>query len=175
MVGWITWDRTVPLGGKWRLLVEKVRERVMESRHLQDCSPRLCRLRTDGLTPVIKYWTYRSHVDVYVPSKPSSHHQQILGFAPTASMVGSREKLGTDPQIGQSVCCGLCWEPFFSRAVALLNSVDDFVKGCYMWTTWDIDGRGSYADRAWKVYDVLIRFCPGGCTSIRIVTTLEYE
>jgi hypothetical protein len=28
----------------------------------------------------------------------------------------------------------LCQEPFFSGAVALLNSVDDFAKGCYMWT-----------------------------------------
>jgi hypothetical protein len=26
-----------------------------ESRHLQDCSPRLCRLKIDGLTPVSKY------------------------------------------------------------------------------------------------------------------------
>jgi hypothetical protein len=26
-------------------------------------------------------------------------------------------------------------EPFFSGAVALLNSVDDYVKGWYMWTT----------------------------------------
>jgi hypothetical protein len=34
---------------------------------------------------------------VYGPSKPSSHHQQILGFAPTASLVGSGEKLGTHP------------------------------------------------------------------------------
>jgi hypothetical protein len=31
------------------------------SRHLQGCSPCLCRLRTDGLAPVSKYWTYRSH------------------------------------------------------------------------------------------------------------------
>jgi hypothetical protein len=46
--------------------------------------------------------------------KPSSHHQQMLGFASTASLVGSGEKLGTDLQIGQLVCCGLCREPFFS-------------------------------------------------------------
>jgi hypothetical protein len=29
----------------------------------------------------------------------------------------------------------LCQEPFFSRAVALSIAVDDFMKGCYMWTT----------------------------------------
>jgi hypothetical protein len=59
----------------------------------------------------------------------------MFGFAPTASLVGSGEKLDMDPQIGQLACCGLCWEPFFSEAVARLSSVDDFVKGCYMWTT----------------------------------------
>jgi hypothetical protein len=59
----------------------------------------------------------------------------MLGFALTASLVGLGEKLDTDPQINQSVYCGLCREPFFSGAVVLLNSVDDYVKGCYMWTT----------------------------------------
>jgi hypothetical protein len=68
-------------------------------------------------------------------------HQQMLGFAPTALMVGSGEKLCTDPRIGQPTCCGLCQEPFFSGAVALLNSVDDYAKDCYMWTTWDTYGR----------------------------------
>jgi hypothetical protein len=58
----------------------------------------------------------------------------MLGFAPIASLVGSGEKLGMDPWIGQLACCGLCQEPFFSGAVTLLNSVDDFVKDCYMWT-----------------------------------------
>jgi hypothetical protein len=58
--------------------------------------------------------------------------QQILTFAPTASLVVSGEKLDMDPRISQLVCCGLCWEPFFSEAVALLNYVDDYVKGCSM-------------------------------------------
>jgi hypothetical protein len=60
----------------------------------------------------------------------------MLGFASTASLVGSGEKLGTDPQIGQLACCGLCREPFFSWVVALLNSADDYAKGRYMWNTW---------------------------------------
>jgi hypothetical protein len=38
------------------------------------------------------------------------------------------EKLGTDPRIGQSACYGLGWEPFFSGAVDLLNSIDDSRK-----------------------------------------------
>jgi hypothetical protein len=58
----------------------------------------------------------------------------MLGFGSTASMVGSGEKLGTDLRIGQPTCCGLCREPFFSGAVALLNFVDDYMKGCYVLT-----------------------------------------
>jgi hypothetical protein len=58
--------------------------------------------------------------------------QQMLGFDPTASLVGSGEKLGMDPWIDQPVCCGLCREPFFSGAVALLNSVGDSAKGCHV-------------------------------------------
>jgi hypothetical protein len=78
---------------------------------------------------------YRSHAGVYGPSKPSSRDQQMLGFAPTASLVGSGKKLGTDPRISQPAYCVLCREPFFSRAVTLLNFVDGCMKGRYMWTT----------------------------------------
>jgi hypothetical protein len=60
--------------------------------------------------------------------------QQKVGFAPTSSMVDLVEKLDTDPRIGQSSYCGLGQEPFFLGAVALLNSVDDYAKGCYMRT-----------------------------------------
>jgi hypothetical protein len=56
-------------------------------------------------------------------------------FTPTASLVGLAEKLDTDPRIGQPACYGLCRELFFSGVVALLNSIDDYVKGYYMWTT----------------------------------------
>jgi hypothetical protein len=61
--------------------------------------------------------------------------QQNVGFTPTASMVVLGEKLGMNPRIDQLSCCGLGQEPFFSGAVALLNSVDDYVKGCYELTT----------------------------------------
>jgi hypothetical protein len=61
-------------------------------------------------------------------------HQQKVGFAPTASLVGSGEKLGMDPWISQLSSYRLCQEPFFSEAVALLNSVDYYVKSCYALT-----------------------------------------
>jgi hypothetical protein len=147
----------------------------MESRHLQGCSPCLSRLRTDGLTPASKYWTYRSHAGAYVPSKPSNLPSTEGGFTPTISMAGSGEKLVTDPWIGQSSCCGLSREPFFSGAVALSIAVDDGTKGCYILTTWDMYGLGPYADWVWKVCGVLVGFSPAGCTSIRISATLKNE
>jgi hypothetical protein len=47
--------------------VGKVGEWCVESRHLQDYSPHLCRLRNDVLAPTSKYWTYRSHAGVMGP------------------------------------------------------------------------------------------------------------
>jgi hypothetical protein len=69
--------------------------------------------------------TYRG----YGPGKPSSLTSTHGDFIPTFSMAGSGEKLGMDPQIGQPLCCELCREPFFSGAVALSITVDDFTKG----------------------------------------------
>jgi hypothetical protein len=56
------------------------------------------------------------------------------GLAPTASLVSSEEKLGTNLWIGQPSCCGLCRELFFSGVVVLLNSVDDYAECCYALT-----------------------------------------
>jgi hypothetical protein len=61
-------------------------------------------------------------------------HQQKVDFAPTDSMTVLGEKLGMDPQIGQLACCGFYREPFFSGAVALLNSIENYAKGCYVLT-----------------------------------------
>jgi hypothetical protein len=68
----------------------------MQSRHLQGGSPHLSQLRTDGLAPASKY------ADVYGPSKPNSRMSTGACLFPTASMVGSGEKLGIDPWITQS-------------------------------------------------------------------------
>jgi hypothetical protein len=60
------------------------------------------------------------------PDKPGSLPSIEDGFTPTASMAILDEKLGTNPRIGQLLCCGLGREPFFSGAVALSIAVDDF-------------------------------------------------
>jgi hypothetical protein len=64
-------------------------------------SPRLCRLRTDGLVPVGKYWTYRSHVGDYGPSTPSSLPSTDAWLMPIASLVGLGEKLRWVPRTTQ--------------------------------------------------------------------------
>jgi hypothetical protein len=85
MFGWITWDRAGPLGGKCTTVDWESQGVVLASQHLQGCSPRLCRLRTDGLAPVSKYWMYRSHAGDMSPVNLVTCHQQMLGFVPTAS------------------------------------------------------------------------------------------
>jgi hypothetical protein len=47
-------------------------------------------------------------------------------------MAGSGEKLGMDTRIGQPTRWGLCEETFFSGAVALSITVEDFAKGCHV-------------------------------------------
>jgi hypothetical protein len=78
--GWKNGDRAGPLGRS----VEHSNGKDGESdvavlRFLCD-SPRLCRLRTEGLVPMSKYWTYRSHAGVYGPNKPSSMLSIDVGF-----------------------------------------------------------------------------------------------
>jgi hypothetical protein len=70
------------LGENWRPLDGKVGEWYVESRHLQGCSPRLCRLRTDVLAPASKYWAYRSHASVMGLVSLVDSCQQKLDFSP---------------------------------------------------------------------------------------------
>jgi hypothetical protein len=44
-------------------------------------SPHLCRLRTEGLIPVSKYWTYRLHAGDMSPVSQVPCHQQMLGLS----------------------------------------------------------------------------------------------
>jgi hypothetical protein len=94
---------------------------------------------------------------------------------PPASLAGSGEKLGMDLSIGQSACCGLCREPFFSGAVRSIQICRRLVKGCHI----GHHPQEAYAGRTWtgvrSIRVVLVRFSPTGCTSIRITVTLIYE
>jgi hypothetical protein len=73
---------------------------------------------------------YQSHAGDMDPVSLVADRQQKVGFAPTASMIVLGEKLGMDSRIDQPSCCGLGQNSFFSGAVTLLSSVDDYAKGC---------------------------------------------
>jgi hypothetical protein len=120
----------------------------MVSRHLQGCNPRLSRLRTDGLAPASKYLTYRSHAgDMSSVSLVASCRQRVA-LPLTASLAGSGEKLGIDPQIGQPAYWGLCRESLFSGAVTLSIVVNDFVKCCQVRAS----PAGSVHGLTWEAY-----------------------
>jgi hypothetical protein len=76
---------------------------------------------------------YRSHAGDMGPVSLVVGCQQELTFS-HCSLAAVGEKLGTDLWIGWPSCCGLCREPFLSGAVDLFKSVDDCIKGCYIWT-----------------------------------------
>jgi hypothetical protein len=104
--------------------VGKVGECDVTSRHLQGCSPCLCRLRADGLAPVSKYWTYWLHAGDMGLVNLVAYHQQVLGLSTLLQWLcwernwgRSRGPLGRAKRWSQ--------EHFFSRAVHLSNSVDD--------------------------------------------------
>jgi hypothetical protein len=94
----------------------------------------------------------------YEPGKPRSWLSIEACLFPTASLAIVGEKLGTDPRIRWLSSCGLCQEPFFSGAVDLYKSVDNFVKGCYVLIVWDTYVLGSYADWAWDACAMLVGF-----------------
>jgi hypothetical protein len=70
----------------------------------------------------------------YGPGKPSNWLSTEAYLFPTASLAVVREKLCTDLRIRWPLSCGLYREPFFSGAVDLYKSINDFTKGCYALT-----------------------------------------
>jgi hypothetical protein len=145
------------------------------SRHFQDCSPCLCRLRTDGLAPVSKYWTYRSHAGVMGPVNQWSILSTNAWFSLQLQWLSWEKNWVADLRITHPACFELCREPFFSGAVGYIQHCWWLVKGCYVHELLVESIRVRYVDWRGKHNVVCIRFSPTGCTSIRIVATLRYE
>jgi hypothetical protein len=86
-------------------------------------------------------------------------------------MADSREKLGTDPRIGQPARCGLCREPI-SREEWLYPSL---LMTSQKVATYGDYPQEEYAGCMWtdvgNVRAMLVGFSPAGCTSIRIAAT----
>jgi hypothetical protein len=68
------------LGGPVEHSEGKGRESVVAILMFLCCSPRLCRLRTEGLVPVSKYWIYRSHVGDMGSVSIVACCQKMFGF-----------------------------------------------------------------------------------------------
>jgi hypothetical protein len=123
MIWLITWDRVEPLGGKWRPSVGKVGECDVASRHIQGYSLHLGRLRTDGLAPASKYWTYWSHASDIDSVNQCTLSSIDAWLKRTAFMAVLGEKLRQVPRttqpgwevesgvlfLGSSESVQLCW------------------------------------------------------------------
>jgi hypothetical protein len=160
---------------RWGPSVGKVDEWCVESRHLQGCSRHLCRLRTDGLGPVSKYWTYRSHDGDMGLISLVVCRRQMLGFALTDSRLArERNWVRTCRSVSR-------------RAV-------DCVRSPFSWEQWSYSTLSMTRERlshtgttrrkhtsgvhglTWEAYvSYWSSFFPAGCTSIQIATTLRYE
>jgi hypothetical protein len=102
------------------------------SQHFQGCSPYLCRLRTDGLAPVSKYWTYRSHAGVMGPVNRCSILSTNVCLSLQLQWLSWEKNWVVDLRITPPACFELCREPFFSGAVGYIQHYWWLVKGCYV-------------------------------------------
>jgi hypothetical protein len=170
MMRLLTWDRAGSLGESGGPSIGKDGECDMESWHLQDCSPHLCRLRIDGLAPVSKYWTYWSRVGDMGPVNRYSWSVADAWLYPYYF-----NGFNGRPTDWQPACNGLGRVPFLLGAIALSNVVDDFAKDCHVWGLPIGSVCVAYVDwrekRMCHVYQVSL----AGCTSIQIIMTLGYE
>jgi hypothetical protein len=117
--------------------------RYVASRHLQGCSPRLCRLRIIRLAPVSKYWTYRSHAGDIGPVNLAVCCWWMFNFL--HCFIGWLERETGYGPVDRSV--GMLW--IVSRALFLGSS--DFVQLC----RWLMEGchvRGPHAGSVRQAY-----------------------
>jgi hypothetical protein len=135
--------------------------------------PYLCRLRTDGLTPVSKYWMYQWHTTNMGPvSWGSCVTMGSKLLSPTPRLSHGRRNEAT--QVDGWASLSLVAKTFCGcRGLFRLHG-----------SQWKVITYGdcpqeAYVRRAWtgvgSVRGVLVGFSPAGCTSIRVAATLGYE
>jgi hypothetical protein len=165
---WLNWRPGGALRKKWRQLVRKVREWYAVSRHLQDCSPRLCLLRTDGLTLMSKYWMYQSHAGdmgpISIVSKYWMYQSHAGDMSPVSLVACCRQMFGflhcfigwlrRETGYGRTDrSAGVLWIVSGALFLGSSDSVQRcrrLTEGCYALTAWDTYDLGPYVDWAWK-------------------------
>jgi hypothetical protein len=137
-------------------------------------SPCLCRLWTEGLVPVSKYWMYRSHAGDVGPVSLVVCHQQVLGLSALLQWLCWEKNWG-ESRGPLSRAERWSRKHFFSGAVHPSNPIDNSWKVA----TYGDRPQEAYAGRTWtgmgSIHVVLVGFSSAGCTSIRIAVTLRYE
>jgi hypothetical protein len=119
------------------------------SRHLQGCSPRLCWLRTVRLTPMSKYWTYRSHAGDMGPINLVVGHRQELGLRPLLHWL-ARERSWVRTCGSVSRRAVDCVGSPFSREQWDLSICRRLVKSCHVRGPPAGNVRRVYVDWRWK-------------------------
>jgi hypothetical protein len=169
IVEWITWDRVGLLGGKWRPSVGKVGEWFVSSRHLQGCSPCLCRLRTDGLAPVSKYWMYRSHA-----GEPCSMLSPDVWLSPLLYWLARERNLVQTHRSVSRRAMDCVRSPFSQEkwlCPTLLMIHERLLYVDHVRYIWSKAIHGPSMESVWRVGRVF----PCRYTLIRIAATLRYE
>jgi hypothetical protein len=163
-----------PLGGSVEYSEGKDWESAVAISRFLCCSPHLCRLRTEGLVPVSKYWTYRSHAGVYGPSKPSSMLSIDANFYLLLHWLSWERNISWPMNYSARL--------WVAPGALILES--SRIRPTLLTTTWMVAiyvnySQEAYTGRTWtsvrSVHVVLIGFSLIGCTSIQIVVTLGYE
>jgi hypothetical protein len=128
----ITWDRTGSLAEGGGPSVGKDEESDVKIQHLQCCSPCVYRLRTEGLVPVSKYWSYWSHIGDMGPVNRYSQ-SATDAYLYNHCFNGCEEReIGWIPT-DRSVSVLRCWrEHFFLGAVALSKAIYEYAKGWHV-------------------------------------------
>jgi hypothetical protein len=89
------------------------------------CSPRLCRLRTEGLVPVSNYWTYRSHAGDMGPISLVAYCRQMFGLSVQLQWLCSERNWGRSRR---PLCRAERWSREHFLSVAVPNSIGSVWK-----------------------------------------------
>jgi hypothetical protein len=112
------------LGGPVEHSEEKGKESLGAILRFLCGSPRLCQLRSKGLVPVSKYWTYWSHAGDMGPVSVVAYSSINIWLKCTASMVVLWEKLRRVPRATQPG-----WEV---ESGALFLGSSEFIQLCWV-------------------------------------------
>jgi hypothetical protein len=138
-------------------------------------STHLCRLRTEWLVPVSKYWTYRSHVGDMRPVRLVACCWRMFGFLHCFIGWLGRET-GYRPTDRSTGVLWIVSGALFLRSSDSVQLCRWLVKGCHVWGLPAGSVRWAYVDwRGKRTCHISQVFPPAGCTLIQIAMTLEYE